>query len=94
MSRFCDLDAPRQATLGWYVICSAGVNDYLHDDGQVHKGTQDGFYISTGYFPSEHAAHKSAERYYLTHCRKYPYTSLLNSSQEVNEGSQIMEFES
>jgi len=92
MNEFEELDLPKEANLGWYIVSMFGIMTYLHNDGQMHKGTQDSYYASKGYFETEYDAHKCAERYYLTHSRKYPYTTLLNRSQKVNERSQIMNF--
>ena len=93
MSNFHELDLPKEAHLGWYVISLYGINDYLHDDGLIHSGACDAYYQSSGYFTSEHEAHKAAERYYLTNGRKYPYTKLLNASfKKVYDGSQVMNF--
>lgn len=94
MNEFSELDLPKKATLGWYVVSMSGTVDYLHDDGQIHKGTCDQFYISSGYFSTEYDAHQAAERYYLTHGRKYPYTTLLNASSRavVVNNSQVMDF--
>jgi len=92
MSEFEELDLPKQTHLGWYVVTMWGIVTYLHNDGEIHKGSQDPKYISTGYFETEYQAHKCAEHYYLSHARKYPYTLGLNRSQKVNLGSQIMNF--
>lgn len=92
MNNFKDLDIPKKARLGWYVVVTATIVKYLHDDGQIHTGTQDSYYNSSGYFATEHEAHKAAERYYLNNCRAYPYMATLNASQNVNEGSRVMNF--
>jgi len=92
MTEFEELDLPKQANLGWYIVTMYGIVTYLHTDGQIRKGTQDSYYQSSGYFETEYDAHKCAEHYYLTHCRKYPYTVLLNGSQKVNGSSQVMNF--
>jgi hypothetical protein len=94
MNDFEELNAPKQSHLGWYVVTTWGIVTYLHDDGKIHTGTEDRFYTSSGYFPSEYEAHKCAERYYLTNCRKYPYGNLLNASQKISGCSEVMEFES
>ena len=92
MNEFEELDLPKEANLGWYIVSAHGIMTYLHDDGQIHKGTQDTYYTSSGYFETEYEAHKYAERYYLTHSRKYPYTQNLNSAHKMNGRSQIMNF--
>ena len=93
MSDFHELDLPKEAYLGWYILSLFGINEYLHDDGKIHQGCADAFYQSSGYFTSEHEAHKAAERYYLKNGRKYPYTKLLNDVfKNVNDGSQVMNF--
>ena len=94
MNKFEELDVPKQAKLGWYVVTMWGSVTYLHDDGKIHTGTQDAFYTSSGYFDTELEAHKCAERYYLTNSRKYPYATLLNAaSRKERTGSQVMNFE-
>ena len=93
MNNFSELDIPKEATLGWYVVSISGTVDYLHDDGQVHKGTCDQYYTSSGYFSTEYDAHQAAERYYLTNGHKYPYTTLLDaSSRVVVNDSRVMDF--
>ena len=93
MNEIEDLNAPKQTHLGWYVVSTWDTTIYLHDDGKIHSGTVDSCYTSSGYFPTEYDAHKCAERYYLSNCRKYPYSTLLNASQKVSECSEVMEFE-
>jgi hypothetical protein len=93
MNEFEELDVPKQANLGWYIVSLWGPVHYLHDDGMIHIGTEDSFYTSSGYFETELEAHKSAERYYLTHGRKYPYTTLLNAAyKQQADSSQVMDF--
>jgi len=91
MNDFKDLSEPQQALLGWYVLCTWEINEYLHDDGQTHLGCEDKYYQSSGYFDTELEAHLAAERYYLTRCRKYPHT-FAKVSQTANVGSQVMNF--
>ena len=93
MADFHELDSPKEAHLGWYVLSLFGINEYLHDDGRIHSGACDAFYNSSGYFVTEHEAHKFAEQYYLKNGRKYPYTTLLNAAyKKVYDGSQVMNF--
>ena len=93
MTDFHELDLPKEAHLGWYVISLFGINEYLHDDGQVHSGACDAYYQSSGYFTSEVEAYKAAEQYYLKNGRKYPYTKMMNvATQKVYDGSQVMNF--
>lgn len=93
MNKFEELDVPKEVNLGWYVIGMFGNLQYLHDDCQLHTGVEDSYFSSSGYFPCEFDAHQCAERYYFNNCRKYPYTTLLNGSRNMNDGSQIMTFE-
>jgi hypothetical protein len=98
MNKFHELDVPKEAFLGWYMISLTGINDYLHDDGKIHSGACDAYYSSSGYFTTELEAHKMAEQYYLKNGRKYPYGVLLRAAELdaaaaiVNDGSRVMNF--
>lgn len=91
MSDFEDLDTPKKALRGWYVVSKKNGVHYLHDDRRMHIGTADKFSLSTGYFPTEDSAHACAQHYYKYHGKKYPHTTI-EDSQNVNDGSQQMNF--
>lgn len=92
MADFKDLDAPVFAGNGWYVLSTHGINQYLHTDGQVHMGSRDLYYRSSGYFDTELDAHLTAERYYLLNGRKYPYTFSKGTPTPAGVCSQPMQF--
>ena len=93
MNEFNNLDVPKEAHLGWYVISLDAINDYLHDDGQIHTGVCDAHFSSNGYFPTEYEAHKAAAEYYRKNGEVYPYGPLLQAAyKEVHTGSQVMNF--
>lgn len=92
MNEFEDLDIPKEALHGWYVVSLVNGVHYLHEDCRIHTGTQDSFSSSTGYFTTEGAAYACARRYYTYHSIEYPYIALADDSQKVNDGSQQMNF--
>lgn len=92
MNDFEDLDIPKDARCGWYIVSLVNGVHYLHDDCRIHTGTQDSFSSSTGYFGTEEGAYACARRYYKYHGVEYPYIQPTETSQKVNDGSQKMNF--
>ena len=90
MNNFEILDIPKEARLGWYVVSIDNGVRYLHGDGRTHVGTEDSYSLSTGYFDSEYEAYKCSQRYYKYHSVVYPHA--IPDSQNVNDGSQQMNF--
>ncbi len=93
-SSFEALELPEETDDGFWVI-TVQAEDYrqLHSNGKVYDGI-DGIDDNgaSAYFDSEEFAIDTAVEYYHNHGRNY-FDFDINSSQSMNEGSLVMNFE-
>ena len=95
MIDFEPLELPEETDSGLWVI-TVQTEEYrqLFHDGKIHDGNYWGGVDSwtCSMFYSEVVAVECAERYYRKYGVRYPYGESLDSSEKLNDGSQIMNF--